>query len=114
MSEGSLPPLGASPDGLIVYSDSRTEVLEVKCSSPFISTGQQELMAVSQRGPPETVGSWHIPQLQLEMFCAGPSCGSAVIVLLAVSGALVYRIARDDEVITHTCVHVFILMSSLT
>ena len=98
ISEGVLPPLGASPDGLIVYADGRTEVLEVKCSSPFVSTGQQELMAVSPRGPPETVGSWHIPQLQMEMFCAGPACRSAVMVLLAVSGALVYRIARDDEV----------------
>ena len=110
IEEGSLPPLGASPDGLIRHSDGSLEVLEVKCSSPFVAAGAGvrtgaeaearagSLMTVSDRGPPETVGAWHVPQLQMEMLCAGPACRSAVVVLLTISSAMIFRVPRDDEV----------------
>jgi hypothetical protein len=46
------------------------------------------------------VGAWHIPQLQLEMLCAGPRCRAALYVgLTALDGASVYRLERDDEYI---------------
>ena len=35
VANGTLPLLGASPDGMIEYDDGTVEVLEVKCSSPF-------------------------------------------------------------------------------
>jgi hypothetical protein len=45
------------------------------------------------------VAVWHIPQLQLHILCAGPSCTGAVLVSLsATKGAKLFRIKRDDEV----------------
>jgi hypothetical protein len=39
-----------------------------------------------------------VPQLQLEMYCLGPDCRSAVMVRqTATVGALVLRMYRDDE-----------------
>jgi hypothetical protein len=39
-----------------------------------------------------------VPQLQLEMYCLGPDCRSAVMVRqTATVGALVLRMHRDDE-----------------
>lgn len=43
-------------------------------------------------------GVWHVPQLMLEMFCVGAHCRSAVMTILSVSGARIYRLQRDDEV----------------
>ncbi len=86
---------GASPDGLIRYIDGSIEVLEVKCSSPFTSYNtnrsnstqnnssnpsskrgstqfHSNKMTISNRPPPDGIGVWHIPQLQLEILCAGP------------------------------------------
>ena len=44
------------------------------------------------------VGAWHVPQLQLEMFCVGAHCRGAVITLLSAQGARIYRMPRDDQV----------------
>ena len=86
---------GASPDGMIRHADGTCEVLEVKCSSPFISDptstssggkggskggnkgkgrqqGGSRRMTISQRPLIRGVGAWHIPQIQLEILCAGP------------------------------------------
>lgn len=76
---------GASPDALIHHADGTMEVAEVKCSSPFIQpasssaqgknsqSGQPRRMVITQHSRPyESVGAWHIPQLQLEILCAGP------------------------------------------
>ena len=81
---------------MIRHADGTCEVLEVKCSSPFISDptsssssggkgggkgsgkgrgGQQggsQRMTISQRPLIQGVGAWHIPQIQLEILCAGP------------------------------------------
>ena len=115
LKEGSLPPMGASPDGLI-YDCNTGElmVLEVKCSSPFVTGGNGGRKVknksknksnkchtslriidrpLSQRG----LGSWHIPQLMLEMLCNGPLCRSALLVQLSAdNGAVIYKIPRDD------------------
>lgn len=96
----SLPLIGASPDGIVNHLDGTCEVLEVKCSAPFASAGQgtQEL-TISSR-PMKGVGVWHIPQLQLEILCAGPSCtGALLITLSALNGAVIYRIKRDNAYI---------------
>ena len=42
----------------------------------------------------------YIPQLQLHILCAGPSCTGAVLVSQsATKGATLFRVARDDEFI---------------
>jgi hypothetical protein len=55
------------------------EVIEVKCTSPFSyqpsdkrnSNASSGMMKVINRPPPVGIGSWHVAQLQLEIFCAG-------------------------------------------
>lgn len=47
-----LPLLGASPDGLIRHADGRVEVLEVKCTSPFISYSEPKSV-VQEEGATE-------------------------------------------------------------
>eukprot|EP01041_Mallomonas_annulata_P001988 gene1988-3866_t len=119
--DNALPPIGASPDGLIQHADGSCEVLEVKCTSPFIraqSTARRNSSAkkpsqsqsqsqspthnlmISDRGLPDGIGVWHIAQLQLEILCAGSTCTGAVICLLsATEGAVLYRIRRDNKYI---------------
>ena len=111
IKQHSLPLIGASPDGIVEHSNGDIEVLEIKCSSPFIrNTNSKKCEDDSLKmknlriAPPFSsnlgnIGSWHIPQLQLEMFCAGPTCKSAVVVLLSIYGYQVYRVQRDDEYI---------------
>lgn len=90
---------GASPDALIYHADGTMEVAEVKCSSPFQSpsssqgrgsqTGQPRRMIIGQNlRPYDSVGSWHIPQLQLEILCAGPK---VVINLFLECSAHIYK-----------------------
>ena len=101
-ARGELPLIGASPDGLLVNSISgETQALEVKCSSPFMHTSSRShRLRVSDRLSRQGVGVWHIPQLQLEMLCAGPSCRAAVVVSLsALKGATLYQVPRDDAYI---------------
>ena len=79
------------------HPDGSCEVLEVKCHSPFMenrpynnynnngnngnSSSQargtnaiKEGLSISDRGPADSVATWHIPQLQLHILCAGKSC----------------------------------------
>lgn len=145
LEEGSLPRIGASPDGLLMQtlpsslpckqpqpasplplapavlapaavlppnpcetslpaplskSHHRVRsVLEVKCVSPFVSGEGGSGWGVSTGRPGGTgVPVWHLPQLQLEMFCAGSACSSALIVTLFVDGARIYKVQRDDQV----------------
>ena len=77
------------------HPDGSCEVLEVKCHSPFMenrpynnynnnngnngnSSSQargtnaiKEGLSISDRGPADSVATWHIPQLQLHILCAG-------------------------------------------
>lgn len=115
--DGSLPLIGASPDGLIVHFSNNSstapsiEVLEVKCSSPFVNSEQhgmtisnyvwnqlnRETMQSTEEKQP-CLPVWHIPQIQLEMLCAGPQCRSAVVCILSAVDARIYRVHRDDQV----------------
>lgn len=95
------PLLGASPDGLIYNSTGQlVSVLEAKCTSPFVASTRPGSFLQVQKSRPheELLPVWHIPQLQLEMFCAGSSCRSAVVVVLAVDSAKIIKVHRDDEV----------------
>ena len=118
----SLPLLGASPDGIIKHANGATEVLEVKCVSPFTSNPSQSrasgnssvfggftstdinngdsshTMAVSCSHQHDRFAVWHIPQIQMEMFCMGAHCESGIILVLSVAAARMFRVQRDDEV----------------
>lgn len=108
-TDKSMPLIGASPDGLILQADGKLEILEVKCTSPFYSNRnglkssggvKKGLLAANERKDvPDGLGVWHIPQLQWEMLCVGPACKSAIVVLLGVNNAAIYRVDRDDEYI---------------
>jgi len=50
-----LPLLGASPDGMIRHADGRLEVLEVKCTSPFISFVEPRAPALGEEESGEEV-----------------------------------------------------------
>jgi hypothetical protein len=99
--------LGATPDGLIVHSDGRTEVLEVKNHCPFLPSRNrnnnnnrpQSRFNIRPCDFGKNVGvlPHYLPQLMLEMMCVGPECQSAIMIRQsATSGALIMRINRDD------------------
>jgi len=105
IQEGNLPNLGASPDGIIDFDDGHCEILECKNSSPFIQMNsyKQSSLTINQKSlfKFKGLGSWFIPQLMLEILCAGPTCtGALLIQLSATSGAQIYRVERDNEYIT--------------
>jgi hypothetical protein len=94
----TLPLLGASPDGMIHHPDGSMSVLEVKCSSPFSQSSQGLQVRPSRdRGRDRSVPAWHIPQLQLEMLCAGSRCSHALLLVLSIDGAVLYRLERDEQ-----------------
>ena len=91
-------------------------VVEAKCQAPFCDAqgGGVELHPRSKRlldttstepgaagaEAPKPPGAWHVPQLQLEMLCAGADVKAALLVTLsALDGAVVWRVERDDEYI---------------
>ena len=102
--------IGASPDGLLVHRtgsgsgigkrDIIVEALEVKNHSPFARVSARDESAslkVIDRTPPLEVPPLYVGQLQLEMFCIGPHCRSAVFVrMTATRGASIMRVYRDD------------------
>lgn len=104
--------IGATPDGVLRYSDGRIEALEVKNHCPFF--GNSHLGKGKNKGGKRkrfTIGcmpldddkghgifAHYVPQLQLEMLCLGPDCRSAIMIRqTATAGALVLRMHRDDE-----------------
>ena len=94
-------PIGASPDGLLHHEDGTVEVLEVKNHSPFRYSGRQGGTIIQDRDPPQELPPWYVPQVQLEMFCVGSHCRSAVFVrLTATRGASIVRVPRDDDYIS--------------
>ena len=100
---GSLPPLGASPDGLIEFhadGGATLEVVEVKNTCPFDSSpgtsrrGANRFL-VRDRGPRRQVEPLWVPQLQLHMLCAG-AASALLVSRSATHGVRVFRVARDD------------------
>lgn len=98
--EEGLPLIGASPDGLIERQDGTVEVVEIKCHSPFISGGTEDgrFSVAFRKHRGHAIPTWHIPQIMMEMFCAGPRCHSALLMSFYAEGAKIFRILRDDEV----------------
>lgn len=106
--------IGATPDGIMRHSDGRVEALEVKNHCPFIAPyalkrkitkksrkTRNKLYAVGSRDFDVSKGlvfPYYVPQLQLEMYCLGEECRSAVMIRqTARHGALIVRMRRDDE-----------------
>ena len=128
LADGSLPLVGASPDGLLKHADGTCEVLEVKNHSPFMESRNKPYgssqrgnstssnnnnsrpatenksalspeLYINDRGPSQSIPVWHVPQSQLHILCAGPSCTGAVLVSLsATKGGTIFRMKRNDEV----------------
>ena len=104
--------IGATPDGVLHYSDGCIEALEVKNHCPFFSNsflgkgknkgGKKKRFTIGYMplddGKGHGIFAHYVPQLQLEMLCLGPDCKSAVMIRqTATAGALVLRMHRDDE-----------------
>ena len=102
-AELPLPPIGASPDGILDLSDGRIRAVELKNVAPYASSKSADgagSFVVRDRGPSEGIAPWHVPQLMAEILCLGPRCDAALLVSMsATKGANVYRIQRDDEYI---------------
>mmetsp|Transcript_49457 Transcript_49457/g.84586 ORF Transcript_49457/g.84586 Transcript_49457/m.84586 type:complete len:600 (+) Transcript_49457:640-2439(+) len=115
MAQSSRLRVGASPDGLIKFSNGSVVVVEVKNHSPFREArsggggrgrgrggrgSAKTTFEVNDLGPMTAIGAWHIPQLQLEMLCAGPTCRSALFASAsATKGANLFLVQRDDAYI---------------
>jgi hypothetical protein len=100
----NLPPLGASPDALIIHSNGTREVLEVKNHCPFYTTKQgrknspnQDFAIKSFPFSAPHLPPLYVPQMMMEMLCS-VDCESAVMVRqTATTGALILRLQRDDD-----------------
>ena len=100
-----LPPIGASPDGVVRWPDGRVEPLEVKNHAPFATSrgrnnnnnSSNAAFEIRDPGPFGEVAVWHLPQLYLHMLCLGPSCRSCLFMSCsATRGANLFRVPRDD------------------
>ena len=115
MRSGPLPPMGASPDGIITmdtsaWFDSGTNdgdsarrrerlVVEVKNSSPFRKgpgRGSAAKFEVTDRDPFASPPAYHMPQLQMEMLAAGTQAG-LLCMQSATRGVRVFYVPRDDK-----------------
>ena len=56
--------VGASPDGLLRFSNGSLVVVEVKNHAPFqAARGGGAAFEVFDRGPMASIGAWHVPQV---------------------------------------------------
>lgn len=93
---GPLPPVGASPDGLITMPNGERFVVEVKNSSPFRSTPGSFIIA--DREPYDKPPAYHMPQVQLEMVCTDTN--AALLAMQSMTyGIRIFRVERDDAFI---------------
>ena len=118
MNPGPLPPMGASPDGIITMDTSawfvgndgddgestgearRRErlVVEVKNASPFRTGpggGNAAKFEVTDRDPFASPPAYHMPQLQMEMLAAKTQAG-LLCMQSATRGVRVFYVRRDD------------------
>jgi hypothetical protein len=119
LNPGPLPPMGASPDGIITMDTGawfvgedgdenegtdaarRRErlVVEVKNSSPFRKGpggGSAAKFEVTDRDPFASPPAYHMPQLQMEMLAAGTQAG-LLCMQSATRGVRVFYVRRDDR-----------------
>lgn len=116
INQSQLPSMGATPDGLLMYGDGTIEVVEVKTVSPFRENenyssthyiasasnthSSNYRFIIGDRGPQDSIGPWIIPQLQMEILCAGPLCtGANLVSISATRGARIFFVPRNDEYI---------------
>jgi hypothetical protein len=74
---------------------SKTKIDSIETSEAAAATRPPEARTISGGG---ALPAWHMPQLQLEILCAGPRCTSAVVVQLECERATLFRVRRDDQV----------------
>ena len=91
-------PIGASPDGLIIYDDGALDVLEIKSTAPFVRASGNKSMELYDRGPHDNLAPWIVPQVMLEIYCAGAG-GAILVSTSATRGAVILRVERDDAYI---------------
>mmetsp|Transcript_5891 Transcript_5891/g.19152 ORF Transcript_5891/g.19152 Transcript_5891/m.19152 type:complete len:362 (+) Transcript_5891:79-1164(+) len=92
-------PVAASPDGFVFDANS-CAVLEVKSVSPFVEKRRGHL-AWKDRGPWTRLSPSVIPQVQLEIYCAGPAVTKAIVLSVsATKGATLFHVHRDDAYIS--------------
>jgi hypothetical protein len=91
-------PVGASPDGLVVYGDGALDVLEVKSVAPFVRASGNKTMELYDRGPHDNLAPWIVPQVMLEIYCAGAR-GAILVSTSATRGAVFMRVERDEAYI---------------
>lgn len=90
---GPLPPVGASPDGLITLASGERFAVEVKNSSPFREMPGSYVIA--DREPYDKPPAYHMAQVQLEMICTNTR--SALLAMQSMTyGIRVFRVERDD------------------
>ena len=92
-------PVGASPDGLVVYGDGALDVLEVKSVAPFVRASGNKTMELYDRGPHDNLAPWIVPQVMLEIYCAGAR-GAVLVSTSATRGAVFMRVERNDAYIS--------------
>jgi hypothetical protein len=97
MAGDTVVPLGASPDGMLVDSETGKwkAVVEVKCHSPFRLSRKGEF-EVACSGPMERLLPWYVPQLYLEMACTGVKRG-ILCSMSALRGCQIMEIHWDPE-----------------
>jgi hypothetical protein len=103
-----LPPMGASPDALLPSLDA---VLEIKNVCPFTRDRRDaSLFRVFSAKPAESVKPLLVPQVQLEMLCAGARVG--YLASVSRESLTCYRIERDDAYLGALLLHVSRLWKS--
>lgn len=104
-SDGRADPLCESREDLLEEATEEVEVVEVKNTCPFdycqaqSARGRgrkQRKFVICDRGPRTKVDAMWVPQLQLQMLCAGTSSG-LLVSRSATKGIRVFRMRRDDE-----------------
>mmetsp|Transcript_184 Transcript_184/g.564 ORF Transcript_184/g.564 Transcript_184/m.564 type:complete len:546 (+) Transcript_184:23-1660(+) len=105
---GALPPMGASPDGIITMDTAWFKgkkqgaptrerlVVEVKNSSPFRKHGNGATFEVTDRDSYDHPPPYHMPQLQMEMLACGVT-GGLLCMQSATRGVRVFYVKRDDD-----------------
>ena len=85
--------IGASPDGIVIHNKNKNDVQALEVKNHLNLTKQAYASF-------ESMSTWYIVQLQLEMFCIGPNCNIATLVRLSSTrGAVIFKMKRDDEYI---------------
>lgn len=66
----------------------------------YAAAGAVPHYVIRDNGPQDRIGAWHVPQIQMEILCAGPYCdGCNFVTLSATKGARVFFVPRNDEYI---------------